>query len=138
MKLYHFTSEFHLPRILAAGFLMTTESNVGSPYPGHDPYGDHAAAPVVWLMDDPEGPFRYNHGLAGAAVDKKRIRFTVEVDAVRWLNWQPAMDMHPEWRKNFLAVSGGLISARRWYVSEESILQEDWLEILDMKTGAVL
>jgi hypothetical protein len=135
---YHFTSETHLPLILDAGYLKLSESNVGSGIPSLPPFGDHAGPDVVWLLDVPTVR-HHSHGLAGASVDKTAIRFTVHApDAVRWLNWQPAMQMHPEWRQIFVRVGGGSADSRHWYVVEHEIHAADWLEIRDMKTGEVI
>ena len=45
MKLYHFTSRVHLPHILGAGELTTTDSNVSETV---------TEPKVVWFMDTPD------------------------------------------------------------------------------------
>jgi hypothetical protein len=47
MKLYHFTSPYHLPAILDADRLTVTESNISNTR-------EHKGPDVVWLTDDPE------------------------------------------------------------------------------------
>lgn len=133
---YHFTSEAHLPLILAAGFLRTTESNVGSPTPVWPPFGNHIGPDVLWLLDVPE--VRFDHGLSGSVLNKDAVRFTVRADAVRWLNWQPRFDMHPEWHSNLLRAGGGPKAARHWYVTESDVWAEDWIEVKNMRTGEIL
>lgn len=44
--LYHFTSEAHLPGILESRAILPTESNIGSPSPDWQPYGQNVGPRV--------------------------------------------------------------------------------------------
>lgn len=138
MTYFHFTHAFHLPRILATGYLKTTESNIGSPFPvPFGPHGERVGPDVVWLFDTPE-PEWANDKAHGLYPDKRRIRFEVDVKAVRWLDWAPAKQMAPEWRELFLQGAGGLEAAERWYVLPSPIYRKRWVDIIDTTTGKSL
>lgn len=126
---YHFTSRLHLPLIVAAKVITTTESHVGSGRHDWPPHGQHVGPDVVWLLDVPE--VEYPHGLDGSVVDKTGVRFTVQAAAYRWLDWPPAQSMHPEWRHELIKLAGGWAAARRWWVSERPIPADDW-QVVDV------
>lgn len=135
MILYHYTCTTHLPKILKAGYLKTTESNVSMRF-------THKGPDVVWLTDTPTADL--GHGVTtiheghsdgtltkvdGSSVprfDKTRVRFTVDVDATRWLDWEPAGHMTKAWRRILIANGGGQEAAGHWYVFEGRIPESDW------------
>lgn len=140
MTLYHFTSTAHLPTILSDGYLRPSESNVGSPYKVEGyPHGNNMGPDVVWLLNDPD-PSTFSHGLEGSAVDKRGARISVEVDkfAIRWLDWEPATYMAPDWREVFIRLAGGEEAAGQWFVLPAPIRAPHWSQIalLDSSTGA--
>lgn len=132
---YHFTSTHHLKAILDAGRLNPTESNVGSPIPGWEPRGAHVGPDVVWLLDTPELG-GHPHGLVvpddsrlRSLYDKTEVRFTVDVPAIRWLDWEPAQCMHPEWKTVMIESAGGMDAVHHWYVFPAPIRANRWKEI---------
>lgn len=127
MPFYHFTSHYHLHRILPAGVLKPSESNVGSPIAAMQPFGEHFGPDVVWLLDVPA--LDYPHGLTGCIYDKTKVRFEVDVPAVRWLEWEPARKMHPRWTAALIRLGGGQAAARHWYVYEGQIDSRRWLSV---------
>ena len=123
MHLYHFTTRLHLSAITKSGFLKVTESNVGSGSPLMPPTGQHVGPDVVWLTSSVSGD---GCGLDGGLSDKTELRFVVEVpDAVRWVDWAPAAQMHPRWRR---ALSRGQ-DVSSWYVVERPIPMSEWVSI---------
>jgi hypothetical protein len=124
---YHFTSREHLEQIRADGMIRPTDSNVGSPFPEMRPYGVHIGPSVVWLLDTPE--VGYDHGLSGSVQDKTAVRISVNVPAVRWLHWQHAAPMHPEWRRRLVEIGGGEEAAAHWYVWPASIRSRHWAAV---------
>ena len=137
--LYHFTSEFHLSRILADGGLRTTDPNLFSTGPlivtnlesGErvNVGGEILGPPVVWFFDTPE-VLAGGRGLIGSAVDKRVIRITVEVDDGRpWLDWLKLRKHDPCWVRVAIDVGGGERAARHWYVVARPVLRDEWIEI---------
>lgn len=135
MRLHHFTSRQHLPSILEDGLLRPTESNVGTLYPvAGFPSGLHAGPEVVWLLDSET--VDHGHGLVlpqmpGVAhdVDKTEVRITVDVPAIRWLDWEWADRMEPRWRAVMTESAGGIEAVQHWYVLPAPIRRTRWREI---------
>ncbi|WP_158305633.1 MULTISPECIES: GNAT family N-acetyltransferase [unclassified Nocardioides] len=128
MKLYHYTSPDHLPLIVEAGYLKLVESNISRSR-------EHAGPDVVWLTSSPTPAA--GHGLSGSRNDKKRVRFTVDVDrrsVQKWRAWAKARGIASDWM-NELARAGG---SGTWWVSERPIESSQWIEILDLSTGQPL
>jgi hypothetical protein len=124
--LYHYTAAgpCHLEAILRDQRLTTTESNVSATQ-------EHAGPDVVWLTSE-DDPTKYGLGLTGSAVDKRRIRITVDVeDAVLWLAWAKRQ-RSPQRVIKAMSKAGGF---RTWYVVERPIPSSEWVEILDRETG---
>lgn len=117
MKLYHFTSLYHLPLIKAAGFLKLVESNVGCPDARFPPCGEHFAPDVVWLTEsiDPSG-----HGLDGASVNKREVRIEIDIDdAIRWRDFVNQYRINPIWRRAM--DRSGKYTSRYWWLSTHTI-----------------
>ena len=126
MRLYHFTSTAHLPRILADGFLKVVESNMSRTR-------EHAGPDVVWLTSRSE-PAAHRGWAGGSAVDKTAIRFTVDIpdrDVHRWSEWARRRGIDQKWMRA-LASTGGSAS---WYVVERVVSAGEWIEIMDVATG---
>lgn len=126
MTFFHFTSPAHLPLILKAGALTTTDPNLDM-FAVREPK-------VVWLLDTPTaaGPTAGHNGLYPA---KTEIRFEVDVPAIRWRDWQPAVQMDPDWKETLIKVAGGEEVADHWYVFPAKIPARRWVSITDMLTG---
>jgi hypothetical protein len=131
LKLYHYTSRMHLPRILAARFLEVTESNL-------DWHRQHAGPDVVWLTNQADlytrdAPWA---GRGQIGVDKLEIRFTVDVpDAVPWERWQRQHKMKRQWYVAFVRAGG---DSSTWFVVEHRIPREQWREVRVMSEGLLL
>lgn len=126
MKLYHFTSTWHLPRIEADGVLRTTESN-GDIRPGRD----HAKPDVVWLLDT-DDLAGLPHGLAGSAVDKTRVRITIDLPdyrVERWTDWATRHGVDDLTKVILIESGGGWEAAQHWYVSEAPIRRRFWVDV---------
>lgn len=126
MTFFHYTSVVHLPLILNDGFIKAVESNV-------DPTRQHAGPDVVWLLDDSD-PQAFRHGLEYPTSmarfdppDKRRVRFEVDVPAIRWLDWYPASLMPQWWRTTFITAAGGPEATEHWYVWPKAIKRERWV-----------
>jgi hypothetical protein len=128
MYLYHFTSGWHLSAIAQAGVINVTESN-------HSMLQSGAAPDVVWLLDTPE--VGHDHGL-GAGDFKRTMRITVDVEAVKWTDWEYAKSMDPDWRRALLSGVGGEEAAEHWWVSLEPIDRSNWVEVRDVLADQVL
>lgn len=125
--LYHFTSTYHLPFIMAHGRLMTTESNLS-----HEQY---AAPSCVWFTTDPEPGGK--HGLGGSA-NKEEIRITVEVPddlIVEWAAWATKNRMTSDWRNVLLRGGGGMSAGDTWRMVFQSVPSSMWVAVENMTTG---
>lgn len=78
MRLFHYTSLFHLPQILEDGYLDVTESNASMTE-------TNAAPDVVWLTNNPGAAKETS--LDGGGISKKQVRIEVNVSATRYRQW---------------------------------------------------
>lgn len=118
MKLYHYTSLFHLPQILEDGYLSVTESNASFSR-------THAAPDVVWLTANPSSSKEAS--LRGSCVDKTQVRIEVDVDAVRYRRWAQKHNVAPEVVRRLNKTGGD--QANNWYVTERQVQRESWNRI---------
>lgn len=152
MKLYHLTSIYHLPVIMASGYLKVTESNVSL-----IPHEEHKGPDVVWLTTSQ----RPGQGWASmrdhlAFVDKTRVIFEVDVpdDVVRpWYDWCIEHGGTDHFMRA-LAASGderiGLrqghlyddlgdaalaLARQEWYVVERTVPWLEWESVTDRLAG---
>jgi len=131
VRLYHFTSVLHWPRIANSGVLAGGEANL-------DMFRANVGPAVIWLLDTPTVDFP--HGLEGSIVDKTRIRFTIDTSlAIKWTDWRDAALMEPSWRQALIDTAGGESAADHWYVLPTPGLREKrWVEVRDMHEDVVL
>lgn len=128
MSLFHFTSLPHLEEIIRSGTIRVTESNIGAPWQDPIyPYGTHAGPPVVHLLDSPD-PFDFDHGLTGAAYDKRQARFEVNVQGVPWGEWEWTQMMSPRWR-GILERQAGEGASAHWRIQPAPIRAKRWVSI---------
>jgi hypothetical protein len=127
MRLYHFTSRFHLPNILQDGMLIPTDANLfrtgPSPATPNEPVRGQK---VVWLLDEPEaGGGQQANGLYAA---KREVRIEVDVpDAQRWLDWVTTRRHDPEWVRIIVRQGGGKSRAKHWWVVARPIPSTEWV-----------
>lgn len=127
MTFFHYTSREHFDVIVhGGGVVLPSESNVGSVVPWQPPHGGHVGPDVVWLLDDSD-PFAFEHGLEHTVLNKRAVRIEVDVPALRWLDWEPAQQMHPDWRRTFIDIAGGDEAAEHWYVWPAPIRFNRWV-----------
>lgn len=131
MRLYHFTSTAHLPVILREGRLRVTESNLSMLIP-------HVGPDVVWFVDTPElGD--YDHGLSGSIVDKREVRFTVDVPDTwvrHYLTWaMHSPDADTATLAAMISTAGGHEAAEHWYVTFRSVWRNRWARVENVYTG---
>lgn len=138
--LYHYTCLLHTRSILTSGYNRTTESNI-------DPHRPHAGPDVVWLTDQPifdqlcvELPPEILQramasGLAPGDIDKKAVRFTVDVDgAVPWATFAKHYKAKKSWLRD-LALAG---DPSTWFVLSRPIPREEWLRVDNVRDNVVL
>lgn len=138
VTLYHFTSTLHLPKILAAGFLETTENNVAKPrfVNGIDVNANRGPG-VVWLTTQETVTPGKAFGLEGSAVDKTECRITVQVpkrDVHRWDKWATRRCIELAWLEQQKSVTPGFYSQR---VMLRRIYTGEWTEVVNLRTGEV-
>lgn len=121
LRLYHYTSRLHLPRILRAGHLRVTESNLSRTR-------EHAGPDVVWLTTDPMPTDPDAHGLLNPRCDKTAVRFTVDLpvaDVHEWLSWSRALGITKRWA--FRLEAGR--SPETWRVVARPIPAAEWCAV---------
>lgn len=128
MNLFHFTSLPHLEEIVRVEMILPSESNIGAPWEDSQfPYGEHAAPPVVHLMNT-SSPFEYDHGLTGTRYDKRQARFEVNVPGIPWNSWEWTHIMSPRWR-GILEKQAGLGASEHWRVFPAPIRRRRWVSV---------
>lgn len=152
--LYHYTSLKHLPRILDAGFLKLTPSNLVVPKRYWKEYlesGDYNIVsdaddikPVVWLTREELGCDAKTDAAAlgldaGAikAVNKMEVKFVIPWnDKFQWwLDWQKRNRMKKKQYRLFTSHGEHYGS---WYVCEEPIPLSEVKQIINNLTGEVI
>ena len=137
-NLYHYTSMFHLPQILASGYLKLTESNLLMPTSNENvlPMERTLYKPVVWLTSsiDPSG-----HGLISTyGVNKKEVRITIRdrKHYQPWLVWSRNNRINKSWAKKLELDR----NPNSWFISESiiSLSCEELLRIENTVSGEVL
>ena len=89
------------------------------------------------MVDQRGDPRRHGHGLIGSSVDKRGVRFTVEVDdAQLWMRWAPRQGMTRAHMKRLATTGGG--GERTWYVVQRPIPLAEWLEVRNLTSDEVL
>jgi len=123
MLLYHYTSRVHLPRILRAGVLLPSTSNLDLVSEGRV----HEAPDVVWLTShDHPGA---GHGLYRSVADKTEIRITVELPRdwpKRWTKWAVAQGASARGMGWLTDTGGGQEAADSWWVVTRPIPFRYW------------
>ena len=120
--LYHYTSTLHLPHIVEAGFLKTTESNVSITR-------EHAGPDVVWALDTDWMPGgNLPHGLWPVKT-QIRFKFLATKRAIRWRDWEWTAKMDPDWQETMITAGGGDEAADHWWVVTRPVLAKQWLSV---------
>ncbi len=152
--LYHYTSFHHLPKILEAGFLKLTPSNLVEPkryWRRADEGGGYSIVsdtddvkPVVWLTKEELGADAAKDAVALgldtghiAAVNKMEVKFVVPWNDKYewWLDWQKRNRMKKKQYRLFTSHGEHYGS---WYVCEEPIPLSDVEKVVDNRTGEVI
>jgi hypothetical protein len=122
VKLYHFTSEVHLPRIVGSGELRVTETNARASR-------EHAAPDAVWLTSDPRP--QVQGWKRGSAVDKTAVRFTVEVPRGDVMSWAAFCRLHrvPNAWRRALADVARPSKPSTWFLVFRPIPRAEWVEV---------
>jgi len=132
--IYHFTSLFHLNRILTSKWITTTESNLT--------VSEFVSPRVVWMTDlsTPN-----NHGLLFQDTMPDELNKTFYRISIRWNNhfklwdeWSDEKGIDPEIKHAMIESAGAQETYKSWYISESIIPVNDWLTIEDVGTGKVL
>lgn len=142
--LYHYTSTYHLPKIMKSEYLKLTDSNLKINFDDEESelkrlqkYNEGTLKlykPVVWLTDS-EIPNVEDLGLYSALVDKTSVRITVRKRPYhkKWTKWAKENNIDT---KTFIVLkkSGNYKS---WWVSEHIIKTDDFLKVENLKTGEI-
>ncbi|ASN06851.1 hypothetical protein [Virgibacillus necropolis] len=124
--LYHYTSTFHLPKIIKVGFLKLTESNLRM--------DKELYKPVVWLTTAYE-PNPKGLGLTGSIVDKTEIRIHVKKknSFQYWKSYSRKNKIDKKWAE--ILETGR--KSNTWWVSTEIIALDDVQLIENKYTGEI-
>lgn len=117
MKLYHYTSVFHLIKIMEDGYINTTESNANY-------LKSNAANDVVWFTSN-KNP-RVERILT-SVVDKRQVRIVVDIKATQYLHWAKKNEID-KLELKILNEKGGYQS-NKWFVVEHPVPKSEWLQI---------
>lgn len=132
--LYHFTSLFHLNRILTSKWMTTTESNFT--------FSQSNSTYVVW-MTDMQTP--NHHGLLFQDTMPDELNKTFYRISIRWKKrfllwdkWSEEKGIDTETKRAIIETAGAQDTYKSWYVSERNIPINDWVTVEDVRTGKVL
>jgi hypothetical protein len=137
MRVWHFTGLPHLPKIIRAGAIGVTESNIGSPKPGWAPYGKHVGPDVVWCFSTPVPRISGGSMLTTASsdkgrrvrrIDKRLVRFTLDVpeeELVDFVPWAKELGIHPRW----LVALASRNRADEWRCVLRPVAEHEWMVI---------
>lgn len=137
--LYHYTSTYHLPKILGSQYLKLTESNLKPPKSEEDiiAYNNGTLSlykPVVW-MTDIDTTHDDGLGLTGSIVDKTEVKVTIKKQAYfkRWTEWSEKNNINKNWAR----LLGKNKKPKSWWISEIPVKLNDVLKIENTKTGEI-
>jgi len=132
--LYHYTSLYHLNRILQSKRITLTESNLS--------FAQQGNPRVVWMTDISTPN---NHGLLFQDNMPDELNKTFYRISIRWKKhfrqwdeWSEEKGIDPEIKCVLIESAGAQEVYKSWYVSEIYIPVNDWLTIEDVRTGKVL
>jgi len=126
--LYHFTCVGHLKTIMDEGLIRRTESNIGSPSPDIEPYGEHYAPDVVWAFDIPDpdlGQPEMLNGLLHQNHNKQLVRITFDVPgpiAFPWDAWSKEQGINPHWKEVLERIG----PPEHWVVVLQPVPRSQW------------
>ncbi len=132
MRLYHFTSEMHMPSIMAYGVLRTTGANLDE----HDYY---KGPRVLWTTTDPEPSGKHGLNTQCSMTDKEAVRFTVDIPDAEVFAWEPWADAHgidPQWKSTLAKLSGGPDVTDTWRLCGSEVPCSMWVKVENLRTGA--
>lgn len=120
-KLYHYTSRYHLEKILSDRKLILTQSNLLEPKHPHFENGvivdeTDSYKPCLWATDRPYFDAE-KKVLSGAKYDKTEVQ-TILLDTtsfVYWDDWAKENGMNLSWRKRFIKGT----NYSHWWISEQ-------------------
>jgi len=118
MKLYHFTSRFHMPLLLARRAIKTTHNNL-HPVKQIGPE-------VVWLTN--LGSYEMQLWAEGSVVNKAEFRITVELpegQAHHWPIWSRKHGIDEGWYE----ALGQCGVPQSWFVVERPIGINEWVSV---------
>ena len=120
-KLYHYTSRYHLEKILSDRKLKLTQSNLLEPKHLHVENGvlvdeTDGYKPCLWATDKPYFDAE-KKVLSGAKYDKTEVQIVLLDTSgfVYWDDWAKENKMDPSWRSRF--IKGKNYS--HWWISEQ-------------------
>ncbi|MDY0256208.1 hypothetical protein [Gudongella oleilytica] len=132
--LFHFTSLFHLNRILTSKWITKTESNLT--------VSESVRPHVVWMTDVPTLD---NHGLLFQDIMPDELNKTFYRIYIRWNNqfklwdkWSAETGIKPETKRAIIETARAQETYKGWYISERIIPINDWVTIEDVRTRKVL
>ncbi len=136
MTLYHYTSLYHLQKILDTGYLKLTPSGLLKPVAPRIVNGNFVDEtdnykPVVWLTDTLDFETANNNGLSGGIFDKTEVAIVIEnatfKDFKYWVRWAKDNRMDKSW---FKALTSTAPNFQNWYISEKPIPINESVKII--------
>lgn len=136
MKLYHYTSLWHLEKILADGEIKLSPSNLKEPVDLHFVNGAVVSSfdsyhPVVWLSNKLDFDTAKDNGLSGSIVDKTECALVIRNCTTPryryWLTWAKEHKMEKEW---FKAMIESAPNYKTWFITEKPIPVDDNVSVV--------
>ncbi len=155
MTFYHYTSNHHWNRFISIdGYLKTTDPTLSediNKFPGNNVVWlttNTNSRQGWWLSIDKDAKYEEETGCwiiidkktgqEYGVADKGRIRITVDVTPIKWTEWLKNFNLSKDdkmFMERLKKVSPEWVD---FYVYPDIIMDDKWIEVIDLKTNTVL
>lgn len=131
LRLYHYTSTFHLPMILSMGGLSR----------GDVPISPYRSENAVWFTTDSLPLPDRSHGLSGSIVNKREVQIAVDFSIddpalVKWTRFARIKKIDKVWLKALHDTAGGQSISNTWWLYRGVISPERFASVKFLRDSA--
>lgn len=131
LRLYHYTSTFHLPMILSMGGLSR----------GDVPISPYRSENAVWFTTDPLPLPDRAHGLSGSIVNKREVQIAVDFSLddpalIKWTRFARTKKINKVWLKALHDSAGGESVGNTWWLYRGVLAPDRFASIKFLRDSA--